>query len=80
MAGERWLAVRPLFGRTLYADSITNHRRPIPITLDFTSPVQLSLRWFRAFMPQTLLSEIQSWEVASDESWSLIDELEAEQK
>lgn len=33
-----------------------------------------------AEMPQSLLSEIQSWEIASDESWSLIDVMEAEQK
>ncbi len=29
-------------------------------------------------MSQSLLSEIQSWDAASDESWNLIDELEAE--
>jgi len=40
----------------------------------------VEIRLEPADMPQTLLSEIQSWEVASDESWSLIDELEAEQK
>ena len=31
-------------------------------------------------MPESLLSEIRSWDEASDESWSFIDSLESEQK
>ncbi len=40
----------------------------------------VEIRLEPAEMPQSLLREIQSWEIASDESWSLIDVLEAEQK
>ncbi len=40
----------------------------------------VEIRIESADMPQSLLSEIQSWDVASEESWRLIDELEAEQK
>lgn len=40
----------------------------------------VEIRLEPAAMPQSLLSEIQSWEIASDESWSLIDVMEAEQK
>ncbi len=40
----------------------------------------VEIRLEPAEMPQSLLREIQSWEIASDESWSLIDVLESEQK
>jgi hypothetical protein len=40
----------------------------------------VEIRLEPADMPQSLLREIQSWELASDESWGLIDEFEAEHK
>jgi predicted DNA-binding antitoxin AbrB/MazE fold protein len=33
-----------------------------------------------ADMPQSLLNEIKSWDVTSDESWKMIDAMEADQK
>lgn len=40
----------------------------------------VEIRLAPADIPQSLRSEIQSWEMASDESWKLIDEFEAEQE
>ena len=43
-------------------------------------PAHVEIRLEPADMPDSLLSEIKSWDVASDESWSFIDAMEKEQE